>query len=274
MTTVLRPALIVTRPQPQASSWVRALRAQGVAAESCPLIDIGPAPDAQALAHWRQNWRTQHAVMCVSGAAVRGFFGAPHEPDAVQVADVDATRWWSPGPGTTESLHQAGVPAGQVDAPADDAPQFDSEHLWAVVAPQLRSGLRVLIVRGADAQGQVAGRAWLAERLRAAGVQLQEVAAYRRGPPAWNPAQLTQVRAWLAPGQPWLLSSSEAVVNLVDALTHAGWSGDAVRAALAGCEAWCTHPRIAQAAHAQGFGRVQEIRPLLADVVASVKSAP
>ena len=79
--------------------------------------------------------------------------------------------------GTAKVLEQAGLAASAIDSPPADARQFDSESLWAVVAPQIRPGDRVLIVRGAslhsttDSQGS--GREWLSSQLRSLGAQVE-----------------------------------------------------------------------------------------------------
>ncbi len=113
--------------------------------------------------------------MFVSANAVQGFFAA-----AGRRPWPAATRAWSPGPGTTQALVAAGVPAERVDAPPADAAQFDSEALWPVIAPQLQAGLRVLLVRGAGADGRPAGRDWLARQLQQAGARVDTVVAYAR----------------------------------------------------------------------------------------------
>ena len=114
------------------------------------------------LADARTRLGDYHAAMFVSGNAVDGFLQPNQALAPVQqaLAAID-TRAWSPGPGTTAALLRAGWPAARIDAPAHDAPQFDSESLWARVAPQARAGTRVLIVRGGGADGVAAGRDWL-----------------------------------------------------------------------------------------------------------------
>lgn len=249
-------AAIVTRPAASAQPWVAALQAAGLAAEALPLLDIRPEPD-RVLQPVRQRLADWQAVLFVSGNAVRCFVGASGWKPP------DGPRGWSPGPGTTAALRAAGWPAEAIDAPAADAAQFDSEHLWQQVAPQVRPGVRVLIVRGADAQGRVSGRQWLAQAIGAAGGQVQQLASYRRLAPGWSNAQLARARRAAADGSVWVFSSRQALAHLVAALPRQHW---ALALAVA------THPRIAQAARAAGFGRVQASQPVLADVVQSVKA--
>ena len=258
-----RPVL-VTRPAPEAARWVNALRERGIAAEALPLIDIVPMSGAPALAEARAALASYAVAMFVSPNAVRGFFESNRpsglEPPAQAAIE---TRAWSPGPGTTQALVDAGWPAARIDEPAADAPQFDSESLWAQVGAQVRAGLRVLIVRGGDADGRPAGRDWLATQLHAAGAVVQAVAAYRRQPPAADGAWAARAQAAAQDGSLWLFSSSEAIANLRQCMPAQDW-----RAA----RALATHPRIADAAQAAGFGSVMATRPTLEAVAASIKS--
>lgn len=258
------PLVLVTRPPREAARWVDDLRQRGLAAQALPLIAIGPAPDPEPL---RQAWRhlsDYAAVMFVSGNAVVHFF-AQAEPGTLAHwrSGQLATRAWSPGPGTSQALQQAGLPAAQIDAPPAEAGQFDSEALWDRVQAQLRAGQRVLIVRGSDAEGRGAGRDWLARQLAAVGVAVAQVAAYRRLPPALDAAQLALASRAAQDGSVWLFSSSEAIGQLLRCLPAQDWSQ---------ARAVATHPRIAQAARRAGFGVVCESRPALAEVVASIES--
>lgn len=253
------PRVIVTRPASEAARWVAGLGEHGIAAEALPLIDIVPEPMAGDLARVRGQLREHDVAMFVSGNAVTGFLPEGAAPAPAEVA----TRAWSPGPGTTAALRRAGWPAGRIDEPAPDAAQFDSESLWAQVHGQVRPGLRVLIVRGGDAQGRVAGRDWLAAQLAERGARVEQVVAYRRAPPLWDQARRVQAAQAATDGSLWLFSSSEAIANLCAGLPAQDWSA---------ARALATHPRIAQAARDAGFGAVHETRPALDAVVASIES--
>lgn len=256
--------VIVTRPAREAAQWVAELSLGGFEAHALPLIAIEPVADAQPL---RQAWKGlggYAALMFVSGNAVHHFFEANQPPAPMGWGDsAIKTRAWAPGPGTREALLAAGVPPGQVDAPAADAAQFDSEALWRVVAPQVKAGDRVLVVRGGDGQGQGAGRDWLAAQLAAAGAQVETVVAYLRRSPQLSQPQLALARRAAADGSAWLFSSSEAIGHLRALLPAQDW---------AQARAVATHPRIAQAARDAGFGVVCESRPALAAVVAALES--
>ena len=256
--------VLVTRPACEATSWVRQLAEHGIVAEALPLIDIVPEPLAGALLQARQRLGEYAVAMFVSGNAVAGFFESNRLAEHIgQAPEAIETRAWSPGPGTTAALRAAGWPAARIDAPAQDAPQFDSESLWARVAPQARPGVRVLIVRGGGADGQPAGRDWLAAQLAAAGARVQQVVAYRRAPPRLDDRAQARARAAATDGTLWLFSSSEAIANLCQCLPQADWGA---------ARALVTHPRIGDAARAAGFGAVLPTHPTLDAVLASIKS--
>ncbi|MDP3225583.1 MAG: uroporphyrinogen-III synthase [Rubrivivax sp.] len=234
--------LIVTRPLAQAQGWVRDLQAQGLDAQALPLIDIVPVGDAAPL---HQAWRQLQGlslVMFVSANAVEHFFAA-RPPDVQWPAGLPAG---STGPGTTAALQSHGV--ALIEAPPADAPQFDTEALWARLSSWPWAGRRVLAVRGED------GRDWLADTLRRQGAQVSFVAAYRRRPSMLDAAAAALLTAAQdAPAQHlWLFSSSQAVGHLQGLASQADWSA---------AGALASHPRIAQAARAAGFGWVGLVAP-------------
>ena len=252
--------VVVTRPQREAQDWVQALQQTGHDAWALPLIRIAPAPDVAAVQRaWQQVPRYQ-GLMFVSANAVDGFYaarpsGAPGPAQA-----------WATGPGTVRALVQAGQAASQIVAPPADAPQFDSEALWALLAGRIRPGARVLVVRGADAAGRSnegAGRDWFTQQVQQAGGTVDLLASYQRQSPVLNAEQLQRAQVAASDGSVWLFSSSEAVLNLQASLPGQSWGH---------ARAVATHARIAQAARAAGFALVRESRPALADVQASIES--
>ncbi|MDB5743213.1 MAG: uroporphyrinogen-III synthase [Polaromonas sp.] len=281
MTTV---RVLVTRPARDAEPWVRQLRQAGLAAEAFPLIDIAPAAGADQRQALDEAWQALDgyaACLFVSGHAVDSFFQpnpafahAPPAQDAInKIAFRGAAgipphlRFMAPGPGTVAALLAAGVPAAQIDAPAPDASQFDSEALWDVIGGRDWQGARVLIVRGLSegAPGSSSGRDWIASRWRAAGASVDFVAAYQRRAPCLSQAQVERAQAASADGSVWLFSSSEAVGNLI---RQAGLQGvDWGRA-----RAVATHHRIVDAARAAGWGVVVASRPALKDILAVLAS--
>jgi uroporphyrinogen-III synthase len=261
--------VIVTRPPADARHWVEQLRQEGFAAEALPLIAIAPASDTAALAQARQALGGYAACMFVSGNAVEYFFKTPL---ASAEGLPPSLRLMAPGPGTVAALLAAGVPAAQVDAPADTAGQFDSEALWAVVGERDWRGRRVLVVRGespdAAGGGVSSGRDWIARQWEAAGAQVDFVGVYQRRAPQFSEQQVARARAASADGSVWLFSSSEALANLTRLPALAGVDWRKARAV-------ATHPRIEEAVRAAGWGVVVASRPALKDIrdtLASIES--
>lgn len=264
------PALrvIITRPERDAGHWVQQLQQSGFAAEAMPLIEIAPASGPASQQALRQAWAALpgcSACLFVSGHAVENFFrGNPALPPGL--------RCMAPGPGTVAALLAAGVPAGQIDAPAPDASQFDSEALWQVIGQRDWQGKRVLVVRGHSpgAQGASSGRDWITRQWQDAGAQVDFVGVYQRQPPLFSRAQLQRAQEASADGSVWLFSSSEALANLLGlpGLQGVDWRG---------ASAIATHPRIEDAVRAAGWGVVIASRPALEDIRASLgslKSSP
>jgi len=88
--------------------------------------------------------------------------------------------------------------------------------------------------------------------------------AYVRAAPAWSDAQLAAAREAASDGSLWLFSSSEAASQLPLLLPGQDWSP---------ARALATHPRIAEAVRALGFGSVQASRSGWDDVLASIESS-
>jgi uroporphyrinogen-III synthase len=279
--------IIVTRPRLEADAWVKQLRALQLDVVALPLIHIGAVADNGDLAKAWENLPQYRAIMFVSSNAVRYFYLSNMSLASEFVAytaiknivnlqeKTTKPRMWATGPGTREALLAQAVPNDCIDSPAADAGQFDSEALWSRVQHQVKSGDKVLIVRGhsqglKDAAGaenvHMNGRPWLADQLTAAGVQVDFVVSYQRSAPVFDAAAMALMRQANTDQSIWLLSSSEAVANLVAHLEVIPGLN------LSKARAIATHPRIAQAAREAGFGVVYESRPLLDDVVASIES--
>jgi uroporphyrinogen-III synthase len=230
-----------------------------------PLIEIAALPEPLALAQAWQGVPEHLAVMFVSANAVRFFMAA--RPANLP---MPSCRVWSTGPGTRAALLAAGWPEGQIDSPGEDAPQFDSEALWSLVVQRVQAAVAssaakpsVLIVRGADAQGQLAGRDWLAQQLESAGLEVVQTLAYVRQAPVLTPVQQSLARQAVGDGSAWLFSSSEAAQHLLQACPG-----------LALAQAWAlaTHPRIAQRLQQLGWGRVNLVPAGVDAQAESIKS--
>ena len=265
----MKPRVIVTRPQKEAVAWVERLTQHGFDTASVHLIDIAPAPDLAPLAQAWAQLEDFDAVMFVSGNAVTHFFA--NQPQGVTLPFTSAhsrPRAMVTGPGSYAALVALGAAPQAIDAPALDGGQFDSETLWQHVRNQVTPGFRVLIVRGDSGdQGsstQGVGRDWFAQQVAGAGGQCAFVVAYQRLAPVWSLDEKNSIMAAASDGSFWLLSSTEALGNLIASLPKQNWDH---------AKAVATHPRIAKAAHAAGFGMVLESRPLIQEVIASIESS-
>jgi len=247
--------VLVTRPAAQAVEWVAQLHAQGLDAAALPLIGIAPARDPAAVRAAWARLADDRLLVFVSPNAAEQFF-ALRPADVVWPAGLQVG---SPGPGTTRCLVALGVPVETIVEPAADAPQFDSEALWARLAAQPWAGARVLVVRGDG------GRDWLAETLREQGAQVDFVSAYERCTPRLDAAQRALLAEAIARprGHLWFFSSSEAIDHLQALAPQARWDG---------ALAVATHPRIVTRARQAGFAQVHPTRPSLDAVVACIQS--
>ena len=276
--------IIVTRPAQDAANWVDKLTHNGFKAHALPLIEIGPASgkaDILILKATLHRLADYAAAMFVSGNAVHYFFQQKKAEDQLNQAQLapeniaeetrdtlpSSLRFFAPGPATAAALRAVGVPATQIDSPLPDSGQFDSEALWQIVGSRDWHAKRVLLLRGLThgvAAPSATGRDWLTQQLRAAGAQVDMVTVYERRPPRLTSAQIDWVKNTSHYRSVWLFSSSEALANLLLQPLLAGldWS----RAC-----AIATHPRIAQAVRAAGWGVVQESRPLLTDIVTALR---
>ncbi|MEO9100955.1 MAG: uroporphyrinogen-III synthase [Burkholderiaceae bacterium] len=259
--------VVLTRPAAQSERWAAEMRTQGIRTVVLPLLEIAAPHDLGPVQECWSQLQRYAAVFFVSSNAVTHFFAAkPADAQAESAFLATNTRAWAPGPGSAAALREAGVAPPCIDQPAADAVQFDSESLWRAVQPQVRPGQQVLIVRGLGADGRLAGRDWLAQQLQQAGVLVDQVGAYQRRAPRWQPAQLAQAEVALQQGAWWLFSSAEAVANLARLLPQG------LQTELANANAIATHPRVAHAARAAGFSVVHESQPTLLAVLASIRS--
>jgi uroporphyrinogen-III synthase len=238
------------------------------------LIEIAGLQDPSPLTNAWQAVPHYLAVMFVSANAVRHFMAARPTGSPIQPC-----RAWSTGPGTRAALLAQGWPAELIDSPDETAPQFDSEALWDLVAPRVIDASQatdlagaktaeqaqavVLIVRGADAHGQLAGRDWLALQMESAGIQVLQTVAYVRRAPRLSLAQQSRARQAMSDGSRWLFSSSEAAQHLLQACPDL----DLDRA-----KALATHPRIALRLKQLGWSCVDLVPAGLKAQAQSIKS--
>jgi len=228
--------IVVTRPRAQAAVLACLIAAQGGVPVLVPLIEIGPADDAQPL---------QTAIAQLERYAL-AIFVSPNAVD-FSVPAILAKRAWplglavaGVGPSSVAALAAHGV--GSVIAPSE---RFDSEALLAL--PELQTGQiagrQVAIFRGNG------GRELLADTLRQRGAEVDYVSCYRRSLPATGVSRLSAL--WGENALDALtISSSEGLHNLADRLD------DADRERLRVTPIFVPHRRIAEAASGLGLRRV------------------
>ena len=254
--------VVVTRPEQDASAWVESLNEAGFKTIRFPLLELSEFLTTQTALDALVLLKRSQAVMFVSANAVRFLaHSLRHQPDWVEHFQV--ARAWCTGPGTAAALVHCGISDSQIDQPAAQSRQLDSEALWDVVASQVVQGMNVLFVRGADESGATAGRDWLALELEKAHVKVSAVAAYQRIPTPLTEAQKVQVQELIADGAIWVFSSSAALQALVAQCPLANWSM---------AKATVTHPRMADLAQKIGWGAVAIAPPGLRSLQASIKS--
>jgi len=146
---------------------------------------------------------------------------------------------------------------------AADAIRYDSEALWQALCAEVDvawfPGRPALIFRGDG------GREWFADALRSAGMAVQAIAAYRRGPPQVGNETWQQIENLLDSQRAvWVLSSSEGVRNLETLALARFCKGQSASdgapdpryAALKRCAVIVPHHRIAEAASRAGFDTI------------------
>jgi uroporphyrinogen-III synthase len=195
--------VVVTRPVAQAKELAAQVAALGRQVRVFPLLEIHPLPHTEQLASTLADLERYGMVAFVSPNAIHSAFSKIQSwPREVAIGVV--------GEGSRSALAEHGItsPAYTIFSPATPE-HSDSEGLLAALEIEKLRGKPVLIVRGET------GRELLADVLRAHGIQVERVAAYRRSAPVLNQECRQILNALLRSDHDWLITSSEAVRNLV-----------------------------------------------------------
>jgi uroporphyrinogen-III synthase len=207
-----------------------------------PLLDVAPLDDTAALQATLRDLARYALVVFVSPNAIDAAFCHIKEwPQAVAIGIV--------GAGSRAALARHGVndANARIVAPPDPA-KTDSEGLFAALDREALRGRRVLIVRGQ------AGRDYLSDALRDIGALVEHISAYRRDMPAFDAAAAAQLRQLLDGDSVWIITSSEALRNLLQMLAQTAFADDVVK--MQHKRIIVPHPRIAETARLAGFSRV------------------
>ena len=238
----LRP-VVITRPLTQADGLARRVQSLGREAIIFPLLEIHPVSDPAPLQTALATLESYALVAFVSPNAIGAAFAArPDWPKQVPLAVM--------GEGSRQALAHHGL----TDANARilrprDAQRTDSQTLLAELNLPALNGQKVLILRGES------GRELLADALRAAGVDVIQVAAYRRSAVRLDAAGRARLQALLATDHDWILTSSEAVRNLVQMVEQV--AGPAGLNRIQEQNIIVPHMRIHETAQNAGFLRVK-----------------
>lgn len=236
--------VIITRPLAQARPLAHRVREIGRSPVVFPLLDIQPLPDQTQLRAELNNLRRYALAAFVSPNAIDAAFSIlPAWPQEVAIAVV--------GEGSRQALAAHGV----TDANATihrplDTERTDSQTLLEVLDLEALRGKRVLIVRGET------GRELLADALRAHGVEVTALPAYRRSAPVLDAAGRRQLLELLDAQGDWIITSSEALRILMQMVRDA--VDEHAVAKLQQQHLIVPHVRIAETAHSLGFSRVTQ----------------
>jgi uroporphyrinogen-III synthase len=237
---------VVTRPATQAAALARRIESLGRQAIVFPLLDIQPLQDTTVLRHTLAALDRYAMVAFISPNAIdAAFSAAPDWPKTVPEGSPLAVM----GQGSRAALARHGLTSDnrQIISPRNPH-RTDSETLLEALELDTLRGKRVLILRGET------GRELLGDALRAAGVEVDQVAAYRRLPPDWDAARAIWLRQLLAQEVDWVVTSSEALRILLEWVQDAG--GEAGVAALQRQRLFAPHRRIVESARQIGISHV------------------
>ncbi len=234
--------VVITRPLAQAGRLAQQIAALGRETILFPLLEIHPLPDTASLQAALKDLRRYAMVAFVSPNAIDAAFafiqGWPHE---VALAVM--------GEGSLQALARHGVtPGNAVILSPRDTERTDSQTLLAALDLQALHGKQVLILRGET------GRELLADALRAAGIAVTQVPAYRRCAPARDRARREELAGLLDHADDWIVTSSEALQNLMQMVDEV--AGTVGVAKMQQQSLIVPHVRIQETAAALGFARV------------------
>jgi uroporphyrinogen-III synthase len=202
----MRKPVVITRPHAQALALAQQAREAGYEIVIFPLLEILPLPDPAPFRNALQYLHDCAMVAFVSPNAIDAVFRElPAWPLQIPIAII--------GEGSRQALAQHGLTsANAIIRSPRDPERTDSQTLLETLDLDALRGKRVMIVRGET------GRELLADALRAKGVEVVQVAAYRRAAPELDDARRLQLRQLMATENDWIVTSSEALRILMDML--------------------------------------------------------
>jgi uroporphyrinogen-III synthase len=209
-----------------------------------PLLEIHPLPDQSAL---------RAALADLSRYALVAFVS----PNAIDIACSLRASWPKEvmlavmGEGSRAALARHGITDANARIVSPRNPErSDSETLMHELDLEALRGRRALIVRGTT------GREWLADALRAAGIEVDQLAAYERSAPLLDATRAAELSRVLDADAAWVITSSEALRNLLALGRQLG--AENVVAKIQRQHLFVPHARIAETAQSLGFHRISQ----------------
>lgn len=252
--------VVITRPAAQAAPLAERFAALGIPAIVFPLLDIQPLPDPAPLKAALAQLGDYALVAFVSPNAIDAAFAHIDAWPAEVIAAVV-------GEGSRQALARHGLTeqTARIAFPLDPH-RTDSETLVEVLDLDALRGRKALIIRAET------GRELLADRLRSAGVEVVQLAAYRRGAPPLDAPRRAMLLRLLDEANEWVVTSSEALRILQDGVMQvagaAGWQK------MTGKRLIVPHERIAETAAALGFAQVTRTASGDEALIAAIQSRP
>ncbi|KRB88983.1 uroporphyrinogen-III synthase [Noviherbaspirillum sp. Root189] len=244
MTDASLPPVVITRPLTQAQPLAERLRAAGRDTLVFPLLEILPLEDESKLISSLAGLDAYALVAFVSPNAIdMAFRHLTTWPEGVSIAVM--------GEGSRAALEAHGItPATtRIISPANRL-RTDSQTLLETLDIDALRGKRVLIIRGET------GRELLADALRAKGVQVEQLAAYRRVAPGLDHTRRRQLSELVHGDAEWIITSSEALRILLDLVRDLEGASGVVK--MQQHRLVVPHVRIAETARSLGFHRIAE----------------
>lgn len=244
MTTPNARPVVITRPLAQAEPLAQQVAACGREAVVFPLLEILPIADTTQASAVLAKADDYAIVAFVSPNAIDAAFSYMTDwPSHVALAVV--------GEGSKAALARHGLtPANATIFSPVDPHRTDSQTLLDVLDIESLRGKKVLIVRGET------GRELLADALREKGVEVEQLAAYRRVAPVLDDARRAVLLRVLEAPADWVITSSEALRILLQMVREV--AGDAGVVKMQQQNLVVPHIRIAETAHALGFVNVTQ----------------
>lgn len=246
--------VVITRPLAQAKPLAQQVAALGRDAIVFPLLEILPLSDTTKLRSVLGKLDCYALVAFVSPNAIDAAFEhVTHWPPQLPLAVV--------GEGSKAALAQHGLtPANATIISPVDRLRTDSQTLLEVIDIEALRGKKVLIIRGET------GRELLADALREKGIEVEQLAAYRRTAPVLDDDRRQTLLRLLDASADWVITSSEALRFLLQMVRDV--AGEAGVAKMQQQTLIVPHIRIAETAQSLGFTSIRQTgsgdEPLLA----------